>query len=108
MVQKQDEFPVHISVSNQSLDVKTISLEISLDGQEVFSREMQTGTQHNWEQLTLRVAAGRHTLEVAEAKTGARRTHQLDLSGESNLVITFQAPPPRIEISEPGGQIGFI
>ncbi|HEX8187371.1 MAG TPA: hypothetical protein VF586_03405 [Pyrinomonadaceae bacterium] len=102
------EFPLHISVSNQSLAVKTADLEIKLDGRQVFRRTMQTGMQHNWEQFTLQADAGAHTLEVSEGGTGVGHTHRLEVAGEQRLVIMFQAPPPRIDVSEPGGQVGFM
>ena len=109
MSQKPEEFPLNISVSNQSLALQTVNVEVKLDGRQVFSRELRTGTQHTWEQLTLSVAAGAHAVEVTESQTGATREHQFNVAGELNLIITFQSPPPQIDVTEVGGgQVGYI
>jgi hypothetical protein len=34
-------------------------LAISIDGRQIFHKEMKTGTQHNWEQVTLPMASGK-------------------------------------------------
>lgn len=108
MSQKPEEFPLHISVSNQSMALQTVDIEVKLDGSQVFKRELRTGTQHNWEQLTVNVAAGAHAVEVLETRTGAARQHQFNVKGETNLIITFQSPPPQVDVTEAGGQVGFI
>ena len=64
-------------------------LEISIDGRTIFRREMTTGTQHNWEQITAPIASGEHMLVISEVKTQTRKTKVLNIDRELWIVVTF-------------------
>ena len=70
MEQSQEEHLVHVSVSNQSLSQTTANLAVFLDGEQIFRGEMRTGMQHTWEETTVAVVRGQHTLVISEARMG--------------------------------------
>ena len=42
-----DEHVLHIFISNQSMAMTIAEIEVTIDGQQIFHREMATGTQYN-------------------------------------------------------------
>jgi hypothetical protein len=90
--ERQNEDSVHFFVSNQSLAVDPTSIEVGLDGRQIFQRELRTGTQHTWERATISVSPGKHTMTVREAKTQTHRSQELDVSRELWVVIRFLGP----------------
>jgi len=108
MEQKQDEYPIHVFASNQSMVMAVCDLEISIDGRTIFRREMTTGTQHNWEQVTEPIASGEHTLVISEVKTQTRKSKALNIDRELWIVVTFHGPPARLEIDVFDHPVGFM
>jgi hypothetical protein len=108
MNDKLDEFLLHVSVSNQSFAVKEAELEVKVDGRVVFRRVMAVGTQHNWEQFTVPVAAGSCSLEVAELKSNVTRAMNLQVEHDLWLAVTFNSPPPDIGINVFDRQVGML
>jgi hypothetical protein len=99
--QRQEEHPLHFSVSNQSLSQTTADLVISLDGEEIFHGGMTTGTQHTWEERTRSVAHGQHTLIISETRTNSRKDQVVNVDRELWIVVTFQSPGQiGVEISD--------
>ncbi len=108
MKQSQEEHLVHISVSNQSLSQTTADLVISLDGEQIFRREMRTGTQHTWEETTIAVIRGQHTFAISEARTESREEQVVNVDRELWIVVTFHSPPGQIRVEIVDGPVGFM
>jgi hypothetical protein len=98
MEQKQDKYVLNIFVSNQSLALPVTDIELIIDGQPVFWREMTAGTQHNWERVTLQTAGGKHTLIIREANTQTLQSKELDIDRELWISVTFHSPPIRLKV----------
>jgi hypothetical protein len=99
---------LHISVSNQSLSQTIADLVISLDGEQIFHREMRTGTQHTWEETTVSVVRGQHTLVISEARTESREEQLVNVDRELWIVVTFHSPPGQIRVEIFDGPVGFM
>jgi hypothetical protein len=95
---QQDEYPVHLLVSNQSLAVDPSAVEVSIDGRQIFQRELRTGTQHTWERATISAPPGKHTLTISEAKTQTRRSQEVNVDRELWVVIRFHGPPAQLKV----------
>jgi hypothetical protein len=106
--QSQEEHLVHVSVSNQSLSQTTADLAVFLGGEQVFHREMRSGTQHTWEETTVSVVRGQQTLVVIESRTGSREEQVVDVDRELWIVITFHSPPEQIRVEIVDGPVGFV
>ena len=108
MEQSQEEYLLHVSVSNQSLSQTIANLVISLDGEQIFRREMRTGTQHTWEETTVSVVRGQHTFVISEARTESRKEQVVDIDHELWIVVTFHSPPGQIRVEIFDGPVGFM
>ena len=107
MGEEKVPFPLHLFISNQSGALPLSDLEIILDGRPIFHQEMATGTQHNWEQITL-PAAGKVTLSITETKTGAKKTEAVNVDRELWVVVTFHGPPPRLKVERFDYPVAFM
>ena len=108
MNDKLDTHLLHVSVSNQSFAVKEAELEVKVDGRAVFRRALAVGTQHNWEQFTVSVAAGPCSLEVAEVKSNTTRAVRLRVEHDLWIAVTFNSPPPEVGINVSDKQLGML
>jgi hypothetical protein len=108
MKQSQEEHLLHVSVSNQSLSQTIAELVISLDGEQIFRREMRTGTQHTWEETTIPVVRGQHTLVISEVRTKSRQEQEVNVDGELWIVVTFHSPPGQIRLEIFDSPVGFM
>jgi hypothetical protein len=108
MEQSQEEYLLHVSVSNQSLSQTIAELVISLDGEQIFRREMRTGTQHTWEETTIPIARGQHTFVMSEARTESREEQVVNVDGELWIVVTFHSPPAQIRVEIFDSPVGFM
>ena len=106
--QSQQEHLLHVSVSNQSLSQAIADLEISLDGEQIFRREMRTGTQHTWEETTVSVIRGQHMFVSSEAKTQSREEQVVNVDRELWIVVTFHSPPAQIRVEIFDSPVGFM
>jgi hypothetical protein len=106
--ERPNEQPVHFFVSNQSLAVDPVAIEVGIDGRRIFQRELSTGSQHNWERVTISASAGKHTLTVSEAKTGTRQSQELNVSGERWVVIRFLGPPAQVKVDVFDHPVGLM
>jgi hypothetical protein len=106
--QRQKGYPLHVSVSNQSLSQTTADLAVILDGEQIFHREMTTGTQHSWEESTIPVAQGQHTLEIREARTNSSEERVVNVDRELWFIVTFQSPPGQIRVEMVDRPVGFM
>lgn len=104
----QDEYQVHLFVSNQSLALDSSLVEVSIDGRQVFHRELATGTQHTWARETISATPGKHTLTISEAKTRTRRSQEVDVSQELWVVIRFHGPPPQLKVDVFDHPVGLM
>ena len=112
MVSKMNDKPgthlLHVSVSNQSFAVKEAELEVKVDERAVFRRAMAVGTQHNWEQFTVSIEAGEHSLEVVEVKSNTTQAVSLRVEHDLWIAVTFNSPPHEIRINVFDRQIGMM
>src|SRR5215210_8434239 len=108
MKQEQEEHLLHISVSNQSLHQTTADIMICLDGEQIFQREMTTGTQHTWEETTISVVSGQHTVDISETRTKVREERVVNVDRELWIVVTFHSPPARIGVEIQYRLVGFM
>jgi hypothetical protein len=108
MEQSQEEHLLHVSVSNQSLSQPIADLVISLDGEQIFRREMRTGTQHTWEETTIPIGRGQHTFVISEARTESRKEQLVNADGELWIVVTFHSPPAQIRVEIFDSPVGFM
>lgn len=83
-------------------------LEIRIDGRQIFRREMTTGTQHNWEQVTTPVTSGKYTLAISEAKTQTRKSEVLNVDRELWIVVTFHSPPAQLKVDVFDHPVAFM
>ena len=105
---QQDEYPLHLFVSNQSLALDPSAVEVSVDGRQIFQRELSTGTQHTWERATISAPRGKHTLTIREAKTQTRRSQEVDVDRELWIVITFHGPPAQLKVDVFDHPVGLM
>jgi hypothetical protein len=106
--EQQDEYPVHLFVSNQSLAVDPSAVEVSIDGRQIFQRELSTGTQHTWERATISAPTGKHTLTINEAKTQTRRSQEVNVDRELWVVIRFHDPPTLLKVDVFDHAVGLM
>jgi hypothetical protein len=106
--ERPNEQLVHFFVSNQSLAVDPVAIEVGIDGRQIFQRELSTGTQHNWERATISAPAGKHTLTVREAKTQTRQSQELNVSEELWVVIRFHGPPAQLKVDVFDHPVGLM
>ncbi len=105
---EQEEHLLHISVSNQSLHQTTADMVIGLDGNQIFQREMTTGTQHTWEETTISAVSGEHTLEISETRTKSREERVVNVDRELWMVVSFHSLPARIAVEIQDRLVGFM
>lgn len=105
---QEGEYPVHFFVSNQSLAVDPSAVELSIDGRQIFQRELSTGTQHTWERVTISASTGKHTLTVSEAKTQTRRSEEVQVDRELWVVVRFHGPPPQLKVDVFDHPVGLM
>jgi hypothetical protein len=106
--QSREEHLLHVSVSNQSLSQTVAELVISLDGEQIFRREMRTGTQHTWQETTVSVVRGQHTFVISEARTESCEEQVVNVDRELWIVVTFHSPPAQIRVEIVDGPVGFM
>jgi hypothetical protein len=106
--ERPNEQPLHLFVSNQSLAVDPVAVEVDLDGRQIFQRELSTGTQHNWERAEISAPVGKYTLTVSEAKTQTRQSQELNVSGELWVVIRFLGPPAQLKVDVFDHPVGLM
>jgi hypothetical protein len=84
-------FPVHIFVSNQSLENPNSVINIELDGKHIFQKQMSTGTQHTWEKVSdaISLSEGTHTLSVSEVNTNTSKSQGFIVRAELWIAVTF-------------------
>jgi hypothetical protein len=105
---QQNGYLLHVFVSNQSLAMPIADLEISINGRKIFHQEMTTGTQHNWEQVTIQVATGKHMLVVSEAKTQTRKSVEVNVDRELWIVVRFDSPPAQFIVDVFDHPVAFM
>jgi hypothetical protein len=103
-------YPLHIYVSNQSLEIPVILIEIQLDVNQIFNKQMTTGTQHNWEEIKdlPNISNGTHTLRVHEAITNITNSEEITVDRELWIVVMYNGPEKGIGIEVFDHPIGFI
>jgi hypothetical protein len=99
---------LHIFVSNQSMVMTAAEIEVTIDGQHVFHREMTTGMQDNWAEVTPRVVSGEHLLVVTEAKTQTRASETINVDRELWIVVRFSSPPDELKMDVFNHPVAFM
>lgn len=102
-------FPLHMSISNQSLEYPIAGINIELDGKQIFQKQMVTGSQHNWEEINdLSVSGGEHILNIIETSTSVSTTEELKVERELWVVITFHGPNTGFKVDILDHPVGFM
>ena len=102
-------FPLHVSISNQSLEYPLSVMTIEIDGKQIFQKQMRTGSQHNWEEVKdLSISGGEHTLHIIETSTNISRTEELKVDRELWIVITFHGPNTGLKVDILDHPVGFM
>lgn len=103
-------FPVHIFVSNQSLENPNSVINIELDGKHIFQKQMSTGTQHNWEEIrdTISLSEGTHTLSISEVNTNTSKSQGFIVRGELWIAVTFHGQESGFKIDIFDHPIAFM
>jgi hypothetical protein len=109
MEQRQgNEHVLHIFVSNQSIAMAVADIEVNIDEQQIFHREMTTGTQHNWGEVTIPVVGGEHMVVITEAKTRTRTSETINVDRELWIVIRFSSPPAEFKMDVFDHPVAFM
>ena len=61
---QESQHIVHLAISNQSIAQPRATLHVMIDGQTVFSGDLETKTQHNWQELTRSLRSGPHLVKM--------------------------------------------
>jgi hypothetical protein len=102
-------FPLHIFVSNQSLEVSTSEIIIELDGQKIFNKKVETGTQHKWERITLNdTSGGEHDLVAHEINTNSTTSRKLTINNELWILVIYYGPPRGIKVDVRDQAVAFM
>lgn len=101
-------FPLHISISNQSLDFPESIIEVQLDGKQIFNMPMKTDGQHNWEEKDVSISEGKHSLFVKESKTNVNKSMEINIDREQWVVIKFLGPKSGFVIDIEDQQVGYL
>ena len=109
MEQRQgNEYILHIFVSNQSIAMPIADIEVNIDDQQIFHREMATGTQHNWGEVTIPVASGEHMIVITEAKTQTQTSETINVNRELWIVIKFSIQPAEFKMDVFDHPVAFM
>lgn len=103
-----DEHVLHIFVSNQSMAMAVAEIDVTIDGQQVFHREMATGTQHNWGEVTLPVVSGEHLVVLTEANTRTRTSEAINVDRELWIAVRFSSPPAEFKMDVFDHPVAFV
>jgi len=103
-----DEHVLHIFISNQSMAMTIAEIEVTIDGQQIFHREMATGTQHNWTEVTIPARSGEHIIVLTEAKTQTRTSKTINADRELWIVVMFSSPPDEFKIDVFDHPVAFM
>jgi hypothetical protein len=103
-----DEHVLHIFVRNQSMTLTVTEIEVTINGQQVFHREMVTGTQHNWSEVTIPVVRGEHIVVLTEAKTRTRTSETINADRELWIVVRFSSPPAEFKMDVFDHPVAFM
>lgn len=91
-------------VSNQSLTLRNVDLEIRVDGRVLIAEDFDVGEgedlAHNWKTFYLDVPDGAHELRAVSRKGDARLEHPFVMQGKRWAVIDYWFKPA----SEGGGE----
>lgn len=91
----QANFVLH--VSNQSLALEKVDLQIKMDGKILVDEEFHVGVgvslAHNWKTFYLNVADGSHQLEVVSKLGDARLKHSFEKKGKRWAVVDYWYKP---------------
>lgn len=78
-----------LSVSNQSFEIDSVDIIVTIDGQPVIDEDFAVEDQHNWKQFTFRLDPGRHTLTARSQRGGAELERTFEVTGEHWAVINY-------------------
>ncbi|GEM_PF-3184991 len=76
-------------VSNQSYEIKTVDILISIDDKPILQEDFNVGDQHDWKQFTLQIANGKHKIEAITRKGSTGISQQFDFTGKQWAVLYF-------------------
>lgn len=102
-------FPLHILISDQSLEYPTSEIIVELDGQQIFNKKVVTGTQHNWEKITLDdIPEGVHNLVAYEMETNSTTSRAFTVNSELWILVVFYGLENGIRIDIHDQAVAFM
>lgn len=102
-------YPLNILVSNQSLEYPTSEIKVDLDGRQIFSKRVKTGTQHNWEKIVIKdTSEGRHNLSAYELETNSTVSRSFVVNNELWILVRFYGLPDGIRIDVHDQPVAFM
>lgn len=85
--------PFTLYVSNQSLVVSPVDIEVRIDGEVVVVREFEVGSQtriqHQWHEFKVELESGPHRLEVSSQRGDARLEREFALDGPTWATLGY-------------------
>jgi hypothetical protein len=103
-----DEHVLHVFISNQSMTMTVAEIEVTINGQQIFHREMATGTQHNWSEVTIPAGRGEHIIVLTEAKTQTRTSKTINADRELWIMVRFSSPPDEFKMDVFDHPVAFM
>lgn len=103
-----DEQVLHILVSNQSLTIPVADIQVTINGKQVFHREMAAGTQHHWSEIALPIVSGEHLVVLTEANTHTHMSATINVNREVWMVVKFASPPPEFQMEVLDHPVAFM
>jgi hypothetical protein len=91
--------PFTLVVSNQSIKVSPVDIEVRVDGELVVSEEFEVGggvrEQHQWRELAFELEGGSHRIEVSSQRGDAALEDAFELDGPKWAALAFWSPAGR-------------
>ena len=93
MAAKISKHDVELLVSNQSPDLALVDIEITVDERSILRKEFAAApremAQHDWTNVRMTLAEGRHRIAARSRKGKARIEQTFDLPGVRSIMVGF-------------------
>jgi hypothetical protein len=76
-------------VSNQSFEMKTVDILVTIDGRPVLQEYFKVGNQHVWKRFSLQLSDGRHKIHTVTRKGEAEIEEAFEVAGKRWSVLNF-------------------
>jgi hypothetical protein len=76
-------------VSNQSFEVKTVDILVSIDGMPVLHEYFEVRNQHLWKPFRFQLPNGHHTIRAVTRRGGAEAEESFEVAGKCRAMLSF-------------------